>query len=166
MSGFLVMRCDGPIAWKTVRQERIGRSTCEAKIRAMDEAVKEILLLCHCCNNTNLPDATSLNHLYNDNQGTVDWAKGSSTKSMHHINLKDCAVRRSILANEVDLYHSLGANNPSDIFTKEIRDVTHFRILHDSFVMSVEAFCTFLTSSSVWMSASWVLGLNLTAPAT
>ena len=45
MSGFLVMRCGGPIAWKAVCQPRTSRSTCEAEIRATDEAVKEILYL-------------------------------------------------------------------------------------------------------------------------
>ena len=45
MSGFLIMCCGGSIAWKTVRQPRTSLSTCEAEIRATDEAVKEILSL-------------------------------------------------------------------------------------------------------------------------
>ena len=118
MSGFLIMRCGGPIAWKAVRKERTIRSTCEAEIRATDEAVKEILSLSHCCDNMNLPDAAGPTCLYNDNQGTVNWAKGTSTKGMHHINLKDCAIRDSIQPKEVDLYHIPGAINPSYISTK------------------------------------------------
>ena len=67
---------------------------------------------------------------------------------MRHINLKDCAVCDSIQAKEVDLYHIPGDINPSDIFTKEIRDGAHFRTLRDSFMMSAEKFRTFVTSSS------------------
>ena len=164
MSGYLIMRCGGPIAWKAVRQERTSRSTCEAEIRATDEAVKEILSLRHRCDDMNLPDAVGPTRLYNDNQGTVDWSKGTSTKGMRHINLKDCAVRDSIQAKEVDLCHIPGDINPSDIFTKEMRDAAHFRTLHDSFMMSAESCPTFVTSSSVWMSASWVSGINMAAP--
>ena len=98
MSGFLIMRYGGPIAWKAVRQEQTSSSTCEAKIRSTDEAVKEILSLCHCCDDMNLPDTTGPTRLYNNNQGTVDWTKGISTKGMRHINLTDCVVRDSIQA--------------------------------------------------------------------
>ena len=84
---------------------------------------------------------------------------------MHHINLKDCAVRDSIQAKEVDLCHIPGNINPSDIFTKETRDAAHFRTLRDSFMISAEKFHTFMTSSSVLMSASWVSGINTAAPA-
>ena len=109
----------------------------------------------------NLPDADTPTRLYNDNQGTVDWSKSTTTKGMRHICLKDCAVRDSIQAKEVDLYHIPGAVNPSDIFTKEMRDGAHFRMLRDSFMMSAESFRTFVTSSSAWISASWVSGINL-----
>ena len=113
----------------------------------------------------NLPNAIGPTRLYNDNQGTVDWSKTTSTKGMRHINLKDCAVRDSIQAEEVDICHIPGDINPSDIFTKEMRDGAHFRTLRDSFMMSAEKFRTFVTSSSEWMSASWVSGINLAAAA-
>ena len=113
----------------------------------------------------NLSDSNSPTRLYNDNRGTVDWAKGTSTKGMRHINLRDCAVRDSINAKEVDLVHIPGEINPSDIFTKELRDATRFRDLRDSFMMSAEKFRVFTASSSAWISASWTSGINLTTPA-
>ena len=48
------------------------------------------------CDDMNLPDATNPTRLYNDNKGTIDWAKGISTKGMCRINLKDCAICDSI----------------------------------------------------------------------
>jgi len=45
VSGYLVMRCGGPIAWKAIHQDRTSRSTCKAEVRATNEAVKEILSL-------------------------------------------------------------------------------------------------------------------------
>ena len=109
------MRCGGPIARKAVRQELTIRSTCKAEIRATEEAVKDILSLRHRYNDMDLPESAGTTRLYNDNQGTVDWAKGTITKGMRHINLKYCAVRDSIQAKEVDLYHIPVAINPSDI---------------------------------------------------
>ena len=160
MSGYLIMRCGGPIAWKAVRQERTSRSTCKAEVRATDEAVKEILSLRHRCDDLHLPDASSPTRLYNDNQGAVDWSKGTTTKRMRHINLRDCAVRDSIISEEIDLRHIPGDINPSDIFTKELRDANRFRTLRDSFMMSAEKFRSFVASSAAWMSASWVSGIS------
>ena len=82
------MRCGGPISWKSVRQERTSRSTCKAEIRATEEVVKEILSLRHSCDDMNLPDAAGLTHIYNNNQGTFEWDKGTITKGMHHTNIK------------------------------------------------------------------------------
>ena len=112
----------------------------------------------------NLPDADTPTRLYNDNQGTVDWSKNTTTKGMRHIYLKDCAVRDISQAKEVDLDHIPGAVNPSDIFTKEMRDGAHFRMLRDSFMISAEYFRTFVTSSSAWISASWISGIHLSTP--
>ena len=111
-----------------------------------------------------LPDTTTPTRLYNDNQGTVDWSKSTTTKGMRHICLKDCSVRDSIQAKEVDHYHIPGAINPSDIFTKEMRDGAHFHVIRESFMMPAKNIRTFVTSSSVWMSASWVSGIQLPQP--
>ena len=157
LSGFLVMRCGGPIAWKAVRQEQTSRSTCEAEIRATDEGIKEVLSIRNRCADMQLPDAESPTPVYNDNQGCVDWSKTTSTKGMRHINLKDCAVRDSVQGKDVTMHHIQGAINPSDIFTNEMRDSLHFRTLRDSFMM----FRAFVASSGTWVSASWVHGMKI-----
>ena len=103
MSDYLIIRCGGPIAWKAVHQERTSRSTYEAEIRATNEASKESLSLCHRYDDMHLPNIVGPTRLYNDNQGTVNRSKGTSTKDMRHINLKDYAICDSIQAKEVDL---------------------------------------------------------------
>jgi hypothetical protein len=155
------MRCGGPISWKAVRQEKCSRSTCEAEIRATDELVKEVLSIRHRCSDMQLADAVKPTPLFNDNQGAVDWAKGTSTKGMRHINLRDVGVRESIQAKEVHLRHIDGKVNPADIFTKEMRDGEHYRTLRDSFMMTKERFNTFVDSAASWMSASWVEGITI-----
>ena len=162
MSGFIIMRCGGPIAWKAVRQDRCSRSTCEAEIRSIDETTKEVLSLRHRCDDMRLPDSSIPTPVFNDNLGSVDWSKGTSTKGMRHMNIRDCAIRDSLQASEIDIRHIDGRVNPSDIFTKEMRDTAHFCTLRDSFMMSAERFRTFVSSSSAWISASWVAGEILT----
>jgi len=162
MSGFLVMRCGGPIAWKSVRQDRCSRSSCEAEIRATDEGIKEVLSLRARCQDMSLSDASRPTPVYNDNQGCVDWSKTTSTKGLRHLNIRDCAVRDSIQAKEVTVHHIQGIINPADIFTKEMKDGLHFRTLRDSFMMSRESFRRFVHDAQVPVSASWVSGITLT----
>ena len=133
------------------------RSSCEAEIRAVDEATKEILSLRYRCDDMGLPGASSPTPLFNDNRGTVDWSKGTTTKGMRHINFRDVSVREIIRDHEIDLHHINGTVNPSDIFTKEMRDTD----LRDSFMMSEERFNTFVSASSVWISASCTGGISL-----
>ena len=75
LSGFLVIRCGGPISWKASCQEQCSRSTCEAKIKAINEATKEIIPLRYRCNDVHLPDSSIPTPLFNDNCGSVDWRK-------------------------------------------------------------------------------------------
>ena len=125
-------------------------------------ATKEILSLRNRCEDMDLPDADIPTPIYNDNQGCVDWAKGTSTKGMRHMNIRDCAVRDSVQKSEINMLHIPGILNPSDIFTKEMRDGKHFRTLRDSFMMTVERFRAFtVTASAAWMSVTWVPGYIL-----
>jgi len=78
-----------------------------------------------------LTDANRPTPVYNDNdnQGCVDWSKTTSTKGLRNLNIRDCAVRDSIQAEEVTIHHIQGVINPADIFTKEMKDGLHFRAL-------------------------------------
>ena len=129
------------------------------EIRATAESVKEILSLRNRCSDMSLPDADSPTRPCNNIQGTMHWSKGTSTKGIHHINLKDCAAQDSIQADKVTIHHTPGVINPIDIFTTEMRTSPHVIMLCDLFMMSAESFRSYTASSLVWMSASWVSGV-------
>ena len=120
------MRCGDPIAWKAVRQGRCSQSTCEAEVRAIDKATKEILYLRNRCDDMHLSDSSIPTPLFNDNRGAVYWSKNTTSKGMRHINSRQCAVRNSVRAKEMTVYHISSVVNPSDIFTKEMHDSKHF----------------------------------------
>ena len=49
-------------------------------------------------------------------------------------------VRECHQSKDVDVNHIPGIINPSEIFTKEMKDNTHFRNLRDSMMVSLQAF--------------------------
>jgi hypothetical protein len=78
-------------------------------------------------------DLTKPTSIFNDNQGAVDWCKTTSTKGMRHVNIRENCVREALHEfNEIHIGHIPGPHNPSDIFTKEIKDVSSFLTLRDT----------------------------------
>ena len=136
LSGYLICRTGGPIAWKSIRQEQTAQSSCEAEIIATNECVKELLHIKHCTEDLNIPDATDNTVVYNDNQACVNWSKSCTTKGVKHLNLKENKIRETHAAHTATIAHIPGIINSSDIFTKEIKDASHYRCLRDSFMVS------------------------------
>ncbi len=67
MSGYMVIRSGGPIAWSCVRQERTSRSSCEAEVRATDECAKEVLSVRLHGKDIGLNDDQFSTPIHNDN---------------------------------------------------------------------------------------------------
>jgi hypothetical protein len=140
MSGYMVVRAGGPIAWSSVRQERTSRSSCEAEVRATDECAKEVLSICLRGRDIGLTDDATATSIHNDNQGCVDWCKTTTTSGMKHLDLRGNAVRESIHMGELSIHHIPGVINCADIFTKELKDASQFCLLRDSFMMDRSIF--------------------------
>ena len=128
LSGHLV-----PIHWVSKRQTITARSTAEAEIYATDECTKNVLHLRHLLQDMNLSRtfAPSATVLHNDNAACVQWSRNMTTKGLRHIQIRENAVRESVIADNVDVKHIAGDINLSDLFTKEDRDNSHFVTLRD-----------------------------------
>ena len=70
----------------------------------------------------------------------VNWSASCTTKGIKHISLRENQIRERHQAGDVCVAHIPGIINPSDIFTKEIKDTAHFRRLRDSMMVSKTAF--------------------------
>ena len=58
---------------------------------------------------------------------TVTWIHSEAmSRNMRQLNIRQCAVRESVHHKEIVPVHIPVAINPSDLFTKEMRDKTHF----------------------------------------
>jgi hypothetical protein len=126
----------GPVHWLSKRQSVTAGSSAEAEIYATDECVKFIMELKQILeflqvDSVFMPDTTTI---YNDNKACVQWSKCTTTKGLRHIQMKENRVRENILSKLVSVCHIEGKVNLADIFTKEMRDATHFIAIRDLFM--------------------------------
>ena len=84
----------------------------------------------------------------NDNQGAIHWSKGTTTKKMRWVDLRENLVRENVTNKTIEVSHIPGKLNLSDIFTKEFRDVSQFLFLRDCFMISSQNFLNGQTPSS------------------
>ena len=138
MSGFVII-FNGPIHWVSRRQKVTARSSAEAEIYATDECVKELLRLKHLFDDMETTDIFmpgSPVNVYNDNNACVCWSKSKTTKGLRHITIRENAIRESVDNSFVKILHIEGKTNLADMFTKEMKDTTHFLNLRNIIVTS------------------------------
>ena len=87
-----------------------------------------------------LHDSGAPTSVYNDNQSRVNWSHNLTMKNTQHMELKENSVRELVQEKALNVLHVAGKDNPSDIFTKEMKDGVHFRHLRDSFMSSAASF--------------------------
>jgi hypothetical protein len=76
------------------------------------------------------------NIIFNDNKACVQWSKRTTTKGLRHIQMRENRIRENIASQFVDIQHIAGKINLADIFTKEMKDTSHFVELRDLFMCS------------------------------
>ena len=141
LSGWFIMHAGAPIAWGCARHKDTAQSSCQAEVHSINETTKLILEFKLLFRDINLPLVEPV-EIKNDNQGAVQWSKGTTTKKMRWVDLRENLVRENILNHNVKVSHIPGKANLSDIFTKEFRDVSQFLFLRDLFMISSPEFST------------------------
>jgi len=133
ISGHLIT-FHGPLHWSSKRQKVTARSSAEAEIYATDHCVRDILYLRNIMTDLKLLQETFPNKtpIYNDNMACVMWSQSKTNKRMRHMQIPENGVRENIKI--LDVKHIEGKINPSDIFTKEDKDIKHFQSLRNSLV--------------------------------
>jgi len=123
----------GPLHWCSKRQTVTDGSSAEAEIYATDECIKFLLEL------TQLLEFLDVKQIFmpttpivfNDNSACINWSKKCTTKFLRHIQMRENRVRENVSSNNVTIQHVCGKTNLADLFTKEMRDVSHFVELRD-----------------------------------
>jgi hypothetical protein len=128
----------GPLHWLLKRQSVTAVSSAEAEIYVTSECVKFLLELVQIFDFLGVHQIfmPSTNIIYNDNQACVNWSRSCSMKGLQHIQMCENHVRENIASNFVQINHIEGCLNLADIFTKEMKDTTHFVELRDIIMCS------------------------------
>jgi hypothetical protein len=106
----------------------VSQSSCESEIYATNEGSKSAMTIRHLSADLGLDEANDPTIIWNDNQGCVDWTKGTSvSKKLRHLNMRELVVRQYQKLGKITIRHIEGKANISNIFTKEIKDPVHFR---------------------------------------
>ena len=133
ISGFIIC-FNGPIHWSSKRQKVTARSSAKAEIYATDECVKQLLRLKHLCDDLSIQNiyvpGDPIN-VYNDNNTCVCWSKNHTTKGLRRITIRENAIRESVDNKFIKVLHIEGKTNLADHFTKEMKDVMHFKSLRN-----------------------------------
>jgi hypothetical protein len=133
------------VGWLGERQDRTSLSSCEAEIRATNATSKKVVDFRNICQSMvdsghTLQDILSPTLLFNNNDACVKWSYTMTSKAACHIELRENSVQEWIQSKLLLVKHVSGKLNLSDIFTKEMRDGTHFRRLRDSFMSRLSDF--------------------------
>jgi hypothetical protein len=146
MSGAIIFRLNGPISWKTERQARTSLSSCEAEISATNMGSKLTIAARNftrgfdACGVPVPSDISRPTNVFNDNSACVQWTGNMTLKAIRHIELRENSVREWVQDKSIKVSHVAGIDNVSDIFTKEMRDISHFCRLRDSFMSRLADF--------------------------
>jgi hypothetical protein len=132
ISGYLIW-LGGPIHWISKRQPITARSSAEAEIYATDECTKQLIHLSYLVDGLDLTNDIMgpPTIIYNDNSACVCWSKATTTKGLRHIQMRENAIRESVLSDFISVQHIKGKLNLADMFTKEDRDTEHFIRVRD-----------------------------------
>jgi len=123
----------GPLHWISKHQQVTACSSAEAEIYATNECVKFLLELVQILEFFEVRDIfmPTTTTIYNDNNACVNWSKRSTTKGLRHIQMRENHIRENIENHFISVQHVGGKVNLADLFTKEMKDTTHFVELRD-----------------------------------
>lgn len=116
-SGVMILINNCPIVIKSIRQQRVALSTCEAEFVAAASCVKELLWL------TGLLRECRVEHvrptLYIDNKSALATIKSQTAhKGLKHIRLRQSFLKDEFESGTFELKHICSEDNPADILTK------------------------------------------------
>ncbi len=121
-------------------------SSCEAEIWATNKGGKLLMAIHNLSGaiknaiSSLLGDTSEPTTLYNDNKSCVIWSNSLTTKGVRHMEQHENLVREWVQDWLIKVAHVAGKLNPTDVFTKEMKDGAQFHYLRKSFMCSAQAF--------------------------
>ena len=159
ISTWFVLNDVAPIMWGCAHHRDTALSSCQAEVHSISETTKLVLEYRLLFRDLAIPLKEPV-QIKNDNQGAIQWSKGTTTKKMRWIDLRENLVRKNIHNNIINVSQIPGKINLSDIFTKEFHDTSHFLTLRDSFMTSSDNFSTGNPPTGSTWTMSYIFALT------
>jgi hypothetical protein len=145
MNGGIIVKNGGPTGWLSKHQECTSLSSCEAKIWATNATSKKVIDFCDLSHSVSESGHTidclfSPTVLYNNNDACVKWLHNMTSKAACHIELHENSIWEWVQEKTLNGVHVVWKINPTNIFTKEMKDSAHFCHLRDSNVICLSDF--------------------------
>jgi len=119
-SGFFLKLANGSVTWTSRTQKTVALSSTEAEYMALSDASRQLSWI----RNLFMEIGLTLHKpipLHGDNQGSIFVSQNPVLdKRLKHIDIRFHYIRQEILAKKIDVFFIEGAQNPADLFTKNL----------------------------------------------
>jgi hypothetical protein len=118
-TGYMVKLMGAVISWNSHAQKTIALSSTEAEYMSLSDTSRQIIWFRNLFSGLGVQLAPI--PLFGDNQGSIFLASNPvQEKRIKHIDLRYHFIHDTIQTCQVELYFIEGAQNPADMFTKNL----------------------------------------------
>ena len=118
-TGYLVKLANGVFCWNSRAQKSIALSSTEAEYMSLSDTSRQVVWICTLFKEIGI-DLGPI-PLCGDNQGSIFLASNPvQEKRIKHIDLRYHYIREIIRQKQIELLFIEGAENPADLFTKNL----------------------------------------------
>ena len=89
----------------------------------------------HCSHGLVMTEAYFHTKIYNGNKACIQWAITVTKKCIKNLNLRENMVCERHQCKDMEVEHISEIINPSDIFTKEMKENTNYHNLRNSMMV-------------------------------
>ena len=124
-TGYIIMVCGGPVAWKSVKQRCVTMSSCEAELVAANAAGGKCVYIRNLVTDLMGIDIPTpplqVPEMKCDNQGTIDFSRNpASLGRMKHLERSYLKIREWLSDKLFSLSHVTTKRNIADCLTKSL----------------------------------------------
>ena len=118
-TGYLVKLANGVFCWNSRAQKSIALSSTEAEYMSLSDTSRQLVWICSLFEELGVQLMPI--PLCSDNQGSIFLASNPvQEKRIKHIDLRYHYIREVIRSKKIKLFFLEGAENPADLFTKNL----------------------------------------------
>jgi hypothetical protein len=123
-TGYVLMLCGGPVAWKSVVQKRPALSSTDAEFVAASEAAREAVCLRNLLEELGFPQRSPT--VLEDNRGCEETVKNLAVGSgLKHVLLREHYVLWAAEERLIEVKRVASKDNVADLFTKPLPPSQH-----------------------------------------